>query len=174
MTTTPLRAKYIRDLAIRSRAERTQQSYSRYVSELARNYHRSPELISYQEVVDWLYYLIKERALSVQLFRCSFFLSRLVPGRAHSSRGPRLPRFMGQSTCSPLRPRSRSQGLLPPSGSPWPFAFTRSTAKLVSSLCKVTRSINPDNPSCGVADGEMFTLQSVSMGVIATVQEDFW
>src|SRR6202521_998482 len=55
--TTPLRAKYIRDLAIRGRAERTQQSYSRYVSELARYYHRSPELISYQEVADWLYYL---------------------------------------------------------------------------------------------------------------------
>jgi integrase/recombinase XerD len=62
--TTPLRAKYIRDLAIRGRAERTQQSYSRYVSELARYYHRSPELISYQEVADWLYYLIKERELS--------------------------------------------------------------------------------------------------------------
>jgi hypothetical protein len=120
--------------------------------------------LAYQEVADWLYYLIKEPALSVQLFRCSFFLSRLVPGRAHSSRGPRLPRFMGQSTCSPLRPRSRSQGLLPPSGSPWPFAFTRSTANPVSSLWKVTRSINPDNPSCGVADGGMFTLQSVSMG----------
>ena len=62
--TTPLRAKYIRDLAIRGRAERTQQSYSRYVSELARYYHRSPEHISYQEVADWLYYLIKERELS--------------------------------------------------------------------------------------------------------------
>jgi hypothetical protein len=48
--TTPLRAKYIRDLAIRGRAKRTQQSYSRYVSELARYY----ELISYQEVADWL------------------------------------------------------------------------------------------------------------------------
>ena len=48
--TTPLRAKYIRDLAIRGRAERTQQSYSRYVSELVRYY----ELISYQEVADWL------------------------------------------------------------------------------------------------------------------------
>src|SRR5579864_6136858 len=45
--TRPLRAKYFRDLAIRGRAERTQQSYSRYVSELARYYHRSPELISY-------------------------------------------------------------------------------------------------------------------------------
>src|ERR1700674_4451040 len=61
--TTPLRAKYIRDLAIRGRAERTQQSYSRYVSELARYYHRSPELISYQEVADWLYYLIAAEEL---------------------------------------------------------------------------------------------------------------
>jgi site-specific recombinase XerD len=62
--TTPLREKYLRDLTIRGRAERTQQSYSRYVSELARYYHRSPELISYQEVADWLYYLVKERHLS--------------------------------------------------------------------------------------------------------------
>jgi hypothetical protein len=51
-------------LAIRGGAERTQQSYSRYVSELARYYHRSPELISYHEVADWLYYLVKERELS--------------------------------------------------------------------------------------------------------------
>jgi site-specific recombinase XerD len=62
--TTPFREKYIRDLAIRGRAERTQQSYGRYVSELAHYYHRSPELISYQEVADWLYYLLKERHLS--------------------------------------------------------------------------------------------------------------
>src|ERR671925_1530593 len=62
--TTPLREKYLRDLAIRGRAERTQQSYSRYISELARYYHRSPALISYQEVADWLYYLVKERHLS--------------------------------------------------------------------------------------------------------------
>ena len=62
--TTPLRAKYVRDLAIRGRAERTQQSYSRYVSELARYYPRSPELISYEEVADWLFYLVEERELS--------------------------------------------------------------------------------------------------------------
>ena len=61
---TPLRAKYIRDLAVRGRAQRTQQAYTRYVSELARYYHRSPELISYEEVTDWLYHLIKERQLS--------------------------------------------------------------------------------------------------------------
>ena len=61
---TPLRAKYIRDLTIRGRAERTQRAYTRNVSELARYYQRSPELITYEEVTDWLYHLIKERQLS--------------------------------------------------------------------------------------------------------------
>src|SRR5271165_332777 len=46
----------------------------------------------------------------------------------------------------------------------WPFTFTRSTANPVSSLWKVTRSINPENPSWGGDDGGVFTVQSVSMG----------
>jgi hypothetical protein len=49
---TPLRAKYIRDLTIRGRAQRTQRAYTRYVSELARYYQRTPELISYEEVTN--------------------------------------------------------------------------------------------------------------------------
>jgi integrase/recombinase XerD len=61
---TPLRAKYIRDLTIRGRSPRTQRAYIRYVSELARYYQRSPEQISYEEVTNWLYHLIKERQLS--------------------------------------------------------------------------------------------------------------
>ena len=51
---TPLRAKYIRDLVIRGRSIRC-------VRDLARYYRRSPELISYEEVSGWLYYLITER-----------------------------------------------------------------------------------------------------------------
>ena len=58
---TPLRAKYIRDLVIRGRSENTQEAYTRYVRDLAHYYRRSPELISYEEVTDWLYHLIKER-----------------------------------------------------------------------------------------------------------------
>jgi len=61
---TPLRAKYIRDLAIRGRAARTQQSYTSYVADLARYYRRSPEQISYDEVANWLHYLVKERKQS--------------------------------------------------------------------------------------------------------------
>src|SRR5260370_818558 len=59
-----LRAKYIRDLVIHCRSKNTQEGYTRYVRDLARYYRRSPELISYEEVTDWLYHLIKERQLS--------------------------------------------------------------------------------------------------------------
>jgi hypothetical protein len=59
---TPLRVKYIRDLVICGRSKHT--SGSLYVCDLARHYRRSPELISYEEVTDWLHHLIKERQLS--------------------------------------------------------------------------------------------------------------
>ncbi len=58
---TALRAKYIRDLAVRGRALRTQESYSSYVADLARYYHRSPDQLTYDEVVDWIHHLIRER-----------------------------------------------------------------------------------------------------------------
>src|ERR1700674_3237330 len=61
---TPLRAKYIRDLVIRGRSKNTQEAYTRCVCDLARYYHRSPELISYEEVTGWLHHLIKERQLA--------------------------------------------------------------------------------------------------------------
>jgi integrase/recombinase XerD len=61
---TALRAKYIRDLAVRGRALRTQQSYTSYVADLAKFHDRSPELITYDEVVDWIHHLIGERRLS--------------------------------------------------------------------------------------------------------------
>jgi integrase/recombinase XerD len=61
---TALRAKYIRDLAVRGRALRTQESYSSYVADLARFHGRSPDLITYEEVVDWIHHLIGERHLA--------------------------------------------------------------------------------------------------------------
>jgi hypothetical protein len=67
---TPLRAKYIRDLTVRGRAQRTQRAYTRYVSELAHYYQRSPELISYEEVTNWLYHLIRDRLLSAFYRSC--------------------------------------------------------------------------------------------------------
>jgi hypothetical protein len=47
---TPLRAKYVRDLAIRGRAERTQEAYTRYACDLARYYRRSPPVLPSETV----------------------------------------------------------------------------------------------------------------------------
>ena len=63
---TPLRAKFIRGLVIRGRSKNTQKAYTRCVCDLARYYHRSPELISYEEVTGWLHHLIKERQLAAR------------------------------------------------------------------------------------------------------------
>lgn len=61
---TPLREKFIRGLAIRGRAVRTQQAYTSFVADLAGFYKRSPDLISYEEVTVWIEHLIKERRLA--------------------------------------------------------------------------------------------------------------
>jgi integrase/recombinase XerD len=61
---TPLRAKYILDLVIGGRSEHAQETYTRYVRDLAHYYCRSPELITYEEVTDWLYHVITDRLLS--------------------------------------------------------------------------------------------------------------
>jgi site-specific recombinase XerD len=77
---TPLRAKYIRDLAIRGRSENTQEVYTNYVFDLARYYRRSPELISYEEVTNWLYYLIKEREQSASSLNIAVSAVRFLYG----------------------------------------------------------------------------------------------
>ena len=64
MSMTALRAKYIRDLAVRGRALRTQESYTSYVADLARYYRRSPDQVAYDQVVDWIHHLIRERHLA--------------------------------------------------------------------------------------------------------------
>jgi integrase/recombinase XerD len=82
---TELRRRYIRDLVIRGKAERTQESYTAYVAELARYYGRSPELISYEEVADWLYHLLHQRRLSPSSVNVAVnavrFLYRVTLGR---------------------------------------------------------------------------------------------
>src|SRR5262245_2596344 len=61
---TPLRAKYIRDLVIHGRSKNTNERDTCKDCDLSRYYRRSPEMISYEEVTGWLYYLITRRQLS--------------------------------------------------------------------------------------------------------------
>ena len=51
-------------MTVRGLAQRTRQSYTSYVADLARYFHRSPERITYDEVVDWIHHLIRDRHLA--------------------------------------------------------------------------------------------------------------
>ena len=51
-------------MTVRGLAQRTQQSYTSYVADLAQYYKRSPDLLSYDQVVDWIHHLIRDRELA--------------------------------------------------------------------------------------------------------------
>jgi len=51
-------------MTVRGLAQRTQQSYTSYVADLAQYYKRSPDLLSYDQVVDWIHHLIRDRHLA--------------------------------------------------------------------------------------------------------------
>src|SRR5206468_11495667 len=113
---TSLRAKYIRDLAIRGRATRTQQSYTSYVADLARHYRRSPDQISYEEVADWLHYLIKERhqaASSVNIaVNAVRFLYSVTLGRDVEALLASVPRMKRNTRRAEVYARSELEAIL--------------------------------------------------------------
>jgi site-specific recombinase XerD len=51
-------------MTVRGLAQRTRQSYTSFVADLAGYYHRSPDQICYDEVVDWVHHLIQDRHLA--------------------------------------------------------------------------------------------------------------
>ena len=58
---TPLRQRYIEDLQLRGLSARTQDSYVRVVRQLAEHYGKSPEVISEEELRQYLLYLKNEK-----------------------------------------------------------------------------------------------------------------
>lgn len=61
---TTLRQRMIDAMVLRGFRPRTQVSYLRAVSQLARHYHRSPELITDKEVQAYLLHLVRDRQLA--------------------------------------------------------------------------------------------------------------
>jgi len=61
---TPLRIKFIRELTVRGRAERTIHCYVARVAALAKYYNRSPDQLSNEQIRVWLAHLRSERRLS--------------------------------------------------------------------------------------------------------------
>lgn len=61
---TKLRAKMIKQMQIRRFSEKTQQAYIASVAKLALYYQKSPDLLTEEEVHDYLLHLMNERKLS--------------------------------------------------------------------------------------------------------------
>jgi integrase/recombinase XerD len=81
---TPLRQKYIRDLTIRGKAENTQQVYTARVADLASYYNRSPDLLTYDQVADWLFHLRDERKLATSSVNIAVSAARFLYPRAQA------------------------------------------------------------------------------------------
>ena len=60
----PLRHRMVEEMQLRRSADKTQEAYLHWVSELAKYYHKSPEQVSREEVRSWFLYLTNERKLS--------------------------------------------------------------------------------------------------------------
>ena len=78
---TPLRQRMLDALVLRGMALRTQEAYIDCVARLARHYKRSPELLSVQQVQDFMLDLLRERHRSrstVNQYGCAF---RFLYGR---------------------------------------------------------------------------------------------
>ncbi len=60
MKTTPLRQQLIKCLILKGRSPRTIESYVGVVAKLAKHYHRSPDLLSDEEIRQYLYHLHTE------------------------------------------------------------------------------------------------------------------
>ena len=100
---TELRQKMIRDMQLRRLSPRTQETYLAAVAALAKHFKQSPDLISKEQVEDYLLYLLNERKLAwssvdVHANGLQFFfrvtLGRpnvfLLPPRQHAQRLPEV------------------------------------------------------------------------------------
>ena len=82
----PLRRKMIRKLELRRLSNDTVEAYLTAVEQLARHYNRSPDQITYEQVCDFIHFLIVERKLAtstvnVRLAGIKFFYRHVVGQR---------------------------------------------------------------------------------------------
>ena len=75
---TELRQRMIEDMRLRGLADGTQQVYLEAVKHLARHYSRSPDLLTEDEVRDFLLYLIETRKLAKSTVRIHLFALKFL------------------------------------------------------------------------------------------------
>jgi len=109
---TPLRNKMIRELELHRKAPGTIKQYVGAVAELARHYGRSPDLISIEEVRDFIHHLITQRKVAfstcnLRLAGIRFFFQQVLrrddfPLRVPAKRSGRLPEPLSRSEVARL------------------------------------------------------------------------
>ena len=88
-TSTPLRQRMIEDLQLHGFADKTQDGYLRAVKQLAAYYHRSPELVTEEELRQYLLYLANEKHVAASTFTVTlcglkFFYERTLQRSWHT------------------------------------------------------------------------------------------
>jgi len=59
-----LRQQFNRELVIRGMSPKTQDAYVRAVRDLALHYHKAPDLVTDEEIKDYLFHLVQEKHLA--------------------------------------------------------------------------------------------------------------
>src|SRR4029453_17548289 len=126
---TPLRQKYIRDLTIRGKAENTQQVYTACVADLASYYKRSPDLLSYDQVADWLFHLRDQRKLASSSVNIAVsaarFLYRTTLGRDTDELLAKVPRLKRETKRTHAYSVEEVEAILKAARRPRDIAFLR-------------------------------------------------
>ena len=139
--------KYIRDLTIRGKAENTQQVYTACVADLRYYYNRSPDLLTYDQVADWLFHLRDERKLAFLVniaVSAARFLYRTTLGRDTAELLAKVPRLKRETKRAHAYSVEEVEAILKAARRPRDIAFLRmvygyGTAK-GSSRLEVSRS----------------------------------
>lgn len=101
---TALRQRMIDAMVLRGFRPRTQVSYLRAVSRMALHYHRSPELITDQEVQAYLLHLVRDRQLARTSRRQPGLLRHALPDLRGAGAGrPALAHPHGADAAAPAR-----------------------------------------------------------------------
>ena len=80
---TPLRQRMLEDLQLRGLSAKTQEAYLRAVRQLAEHYHKSPDLVTEEELRQYFLYLKNDKQVSpsgftIALCGLKFFYERTL------------------------------------------------------------------------------------------------
>lgn len=78
---TPLRQRYLEDLQLRNYAAKTQQAYVECVSQFARYFKQSPEVLGPEEIRTYQLYLVHEKKVSWSRFNQTVCALRFLYGK---------------------------------------------------------------------------------------------